>query len=311
MERKEVFIDAGRQDMSRPKERPPKKTWKTELIKIGLRIYQLLAPSKVAEIIWVFFTTPIKPRFTQKQQEIIDEAEKRHYKYKGSKIVSYKWGSGNRRILLAHGWNSKIADFRRMIVALVESGYTVEGIDMRAHGKSEGKRTALPEYRDLMKDHITKEGKYDAMIGYSLGGIAAGLTISEIPVSLRPQHFFIIATPPYVRYFFESVVKDDVGCNHSVYLKMCDLVEKYYQENIDYADLRIKKKEFEDIQLHLIYDKDDQTVPFEKGLELRAHYPHANWVQSKGLGHYKVIAYHEVIDYIKLQLSEKELIENA
>ena len=155
-----------------------------------------------------------------------------------------------------------------------------------------------------------KQGKYDAIIGYSLGGIAAGLTISEISPSLKPLHFFIIATPPYVRYFFESVVKNDVGCNHTVYLKMCDLVEKYYQENIDYADLRIKKDDFVELQLHLIYDENDQTVPFEKGLELREHYPQANWIHSKGLGHYKVIAYHEVIDYIKRQLSKKELIEN-
>ena len=42
----------------------------------------------------------------------------------------------------------------------------------------------------------------------------------------------------------------------------------------------------------------DITVPFMRGQELQNAFPTAKFVHTKGLGHYKIITYHEVIKYI-------------
>ncbi|MFK7951630.1 MAG: alpha/beta fold hydrolase [Ekhidna sp.] len=289
-------IDVKGVDTQRPSDRPEKTNWKIELIKKGLSVLQHAAPKKSAEIIWHYFTMPGRVKFSEPQNELISKAVISESNYKGDKIISYKWGVSGPKVLLCHGWRSKTADFRRIIEALLVAGYVVEGVDLRAHGHSEGKHTALPEYKEILKNHLVKNGPYDIVIGYSMGSIAAGLVLNEVASILHPKQFYVIAGPPYVRYFFKDIV-DDVGCNANVYEAMCQMVEDHYYQPIDYFDLR-NKTDLEEIDTHLLYCEDDQVIPFEKGLDLEKNWPHAKFVHVKGLGHYKIIVNEAIINYI-------------
>jgi len=292
-----TVIEVEGEDIRRPSNRLPKTSWKIELIKKGLTVLQHASPKKVAEIIWHYFTMPGKTHFTTNQIKLLDQAQTRQFPYKGDLIKSYKWGSGEAKVLVCHGWRSKTADFRKMIESFVAEGYTVEGLDLRAHGKSEGKHTALPEYRDILKNYILKNGPYDIVIGYSIGALASGITLSEMGKAFQPKHYFLIAGPPYVRYFFKDIV-EDTGCNEAVYEAMSQLVKTNYGQSIDYFDLRIKNHELKSLNMHLIYCEDDQIIPFRKGQELEECFPNASFVHAKGLGHYKIIGNPAVIDYI-------------
>ncbi len=300
--RREIYIDAGHQDMSRPAERPSKSNWKIEAVKKGVKVLQHISPQKASEIIWHHFTKPGRSRYTPLQRSLISKAEIGHINYKGDSLHTYKWGNGKKKILLSHGWNSKIADFRRIIEKLVEQGFTVEGIDMRGHGKSEGKHTALPEMKEILKNYYVKNGPYYGVIGYSIGGLAAGITISELSRDIQPKELYIIAAPSHSRYFFKDVIAD-LGYSEKVYLEMCGLVLKEYNESVDYYDLRKKTQHLNGVNLHLIYDENDATVPFSRGEELKSTYTKASFVHTKGLGHYKVISYPEVINYISENIS--------
>lgn len=297
MEDMKTYIEVEGEDVSRPAERPPKTNWKVELIKKGLGLLQHASPKKSAEIIWHYFTMPGKVRFTQPQLDILAKAEVSQTSYKGDIIKSYRWGTEGPKVLLCHGWRSKTADFRKMIESFLAKGYVVEGLDLRAHGKSEGKHTALPEYRDILKNHITKNGPYEVVVGYSIGALASGIVLSEMGEAFQPKHYYVIAGPPFVRYFFKDIV-DDVGCNHAVYEAMCNLVKEHYGQSIDYFDLRLKAKALKGMQTHLIYCEDDQTIPFHRAQDLEECWPHASFVHAKGLGHYKIIANRAIIEYI-------------
>jgi len=69
----------------------------------------------------------------------------------GLKIKTYHWGKTGAKVYLAMDGILKTLDFRKMIEFLLEEGYQVEGIDMKGHGLSDGKHTALPEFRDNFK----------------------------------------------------------------------------------------------------------------------------------------------------------------
>lgn len=310
MEENKFKIEAETPQSKPNTHRSKKTSRKMELLKKSLRAYQYIAPQKVARIIWSYFTKPNRARFKEKHELLIQKAVTGTINYRNLKIVHYTWGTGDRRVLLCHGWNSKIADFRRMIEHLVDAGYTVEGIDMPAHGKSEGTHTALPEYRDILKEHCIKNGPYHAIVGYSLGGIAAGIVQSELDKQHRSTNLFIIAAPPYVRYFFADIVKKELKLSDKVYQIFCGLIEKYYHQSVDYFDLRTKTEQLKSTNIHLIYDENDDTVPFGKGLEMRKAFPESNWVHTKGLGHYKIIAHDQVIDYISKMISSQEMVEN-
>ena len=292
-----THIEIKGEDISRPAERPPKTNWKVELIKKGLGFLQHASPKKSAEIIWHYFTLPGSVRFNDPQKSIIEKAETQQSSYRGDIIKWHKWGTSGPKVLLCHGWRSKSADFRKMILRLVDAGYVVEAVDMRAHGNSQGKHTALPEFRDIIKRHISKNGPYEVIIGHSLGALGAGIVLSELGKALQPKHFFVISAPPYVRYFFEDII-NEIGCNKHVYEAMCGLVKERYHQPIDYFDLRIKMNDLKSIKTHLFYCEDDQVVPFEKGTELEKVWTHAAFVHVKGLGHYKIMANDSIIDYI-------------
>lgn len=294
---KKTKIEVKGVDIKRPDDRPAKTNWKIELIKKGLSVLQHAAPKKSAEIIWHFFTMPGRTKFSEPQKELLLRSSTSESNYRGDKIVSYTWGTSGPRVLLCHGWRSKTADFRRMIEAFLQAGYVVEGLDLRAHGNSEGKHTALPEYKEILKNHLVKNGPYEVILGYSMGAAAIGLVLNEVSPVLHPKQFFVIAGPPFVRYFFKDLV-EEVGCNESVYEAMCAMVEEYYYQTVDYFDLRDKGDYLKEINTHLVYCEDDQIIPFEKGLDLEKSWPHARFVHVKGLGHYKIIVNEAIINYI-------------
>ncbi len=292
-----VIIEASLEDISRPSSRPPKSNRSMDLLKKSLRVFQHITPKMTAKIIWHYFTKPGPSRYSEAQEQILKEAVVYKTIYQGHQIYTYRWGTSGPKVLLSHGWRSKVADFRRMISALVAQGYVVEGIDMKAHGQSGGKHTALPEFTEILKNYYTKHAPYHTVIGYSMGGLAAGLMLSEVTREIHPAHLILIATPPYTRYFFQDII-NELKCNEEVYQQFCLLVEERFHHPVDYYDLRDKLHELKDVQLHLIYDEHDQTVGLKKGKELWQLAPEASFVHTKGLGHYKVIAYEGVINHI-------------
>jgi len=114
---------------------------------------------------------------------------------------------------------------------------------------------------------------------------------------MHPKQLYLLASPPYPKYFFYDIVQQ-LGCKEEVYHAFCSLVGKNYHQPIDYFDLRQKHDWLQQIDLHLLYDENDEMVTLEKGQELQQQFTGAHFVQTKGLGHYKIIAYNKVIDYI-------------
>lgn len=295
-----THFNAGEIDRARPPERPPKTNKKTEFIKKMLRITQYPAPKWTANKIWAEFTRPGRVRWRDNQEELAKSATITPFTYRGHTLNHYRWGVENQgpKALLVHGWRSKAVDFRRMILILLELGYTVDGIDMKAHGKSEGRHTALPEFYEVLQQKATQTGPYDLMVGYSLGGLATGLFASHLPKEERPKQLFLFAAPTYPRYFFQDII-DELKLGKRVYRAFTHMVGAIYNKPIDWWDLRINTDALNSMDVHLLYDEHDETVSMEKGKELFDLLPQANFFQGRGLGHYKIISHEVVLGYLK------------
>jgi len=292
-----TYISVDLADMGRPKERPPKTNWKTEMIKKGLLALQHASPKKTADIIWHHFTMPGKVNFSDSQNKLMERAEIGETKYEGDTIINYRWGTEGPKVLLAHGWRSKMADFRKLIEAYLEAGYVVEGLDNRAHGRSDGRHTTMPEYRNILKEYMVKNGPYHTVVGYSMGGMVAGIILSEVSKSLYPKNLFLLAAPPYVQFFFEKIVSE-LGCRRSVYDAFIKRIEEAYHQSADYFDLRTKVKELSGIEKHFIYCEDDDMIPFALGREVYDLHENKHFVQARGFGHYKILSHDEIVRYV-------------
>lgn len=296
------IIDTYQADHSKYSERPMKTSWQMQALKKGLQVVQHVSPALSSRVIWHQFTKPGKPKFTEPQRAIMARAQTQEMNYHGYKVTSYRWGTSGPKVLLAHGWRSKTADFRRMIEALLAQGYVVEGIDMKAHGASEGKHSALPEFRDMLKAHYVKNAPYQAVVGYSMGGAATAIMLSELSPTLYPEQVFLIATPPFAKHYFKTAV-DFAGCNDRTYMQLCNLVQKEYNQPIAYFDLTERASDLSVTNIHFVYDENDSVVPFNQGQKLRSHFPDSYLLHTKGVGHYRIIAQQEVIDYVMEEMA--------
>lgn len=117
-------------------------------------------------------------------------------------------------VVIIHGLGSHSDTFKPVVTALVERGYALYGLDLRGHGRSEGKRGYInrwSEFRDdltallkLVGDECPETPCY--LYGHSLGATIAldyairyphalqGVVLSALPigkVGLSPIKFFI------------------------------------------------------------------------------------------------------------------------
>ena len=94
-------------------------------------------------------------------------------------VVTYRWGSGERPVLLVHGWESRGSRFAGFVPSLVASGYSPITFDAPGHGDSTGDATTILEYRDVISGLAHEYGAFDAVIAHSFGVLAAFVALRE------------------------------------------------------------------------------------------------------------------------------------
>src|SRR6476660_1584220 len=148
-------------------------------------------------LIWEFICYSPQWPMRHHQQELIDEAEKfsvqvadPHFAKKELHVSGFTWGSGKLKILIAHGWGSKAADFYELINALRQLDTTVISFDAPGNGSSEGELSNLLLYAGAIKAVVKQQGIPGMAIGHSLGAMANAIGLRD-----TPPHFLISLSP--------------------------------------------------------------------------------------------------------------------
>jgi pimeloyl-ACP methyl ester carboxylesterase len=95
------------------------------------------------------------------------------------KLEALRWGSGDRNCLLLHGIGSNAAGWWRLAESLVERGWAVAAPDLRGHGTSE--KSDDYTFEAHIADVLALGAHWDAVLGHSMGGTIATLTIDRNP----------------------------------------------------------------------------------------------------------------------------------
>jgi alpha-beta hydrolase superfamily lysophospholipase len=109
-------------------------------------------------------------------------------------------------IMILHGLGEHLGRYAEWIDYFSENNFAVTGIDLRGHGRSEGKRGYVKQYEDLIQDLVTLikntdrlyKGIPKILYGHSLGGNLA------IYYKIRQNHYLsgLIAASPWIRLAF-------------------------------------------------------------------------------------------------------------
>ena len=285
---------------------PKKKEKTTSKIKWLQRLFAVagnIAPKTTLRVLVKLMYTPTKRELKPAHIECLSKAEKFNFVVqefrnpkKKLKLSCYSWGKSDKTVLLVHGWDAKALDFYKMIPVLVANGYKVIAFDGPGHGVSDGERSNLVDFKEVMLRMIKEKiGLPYAVIGHSMGGGAATYLLMDYDIKVK--RLVTITIPTVSKRFFEGMfaaMKAPVKMQKVFFNAMSE----EFGEPIEKYNLIERKDPIKADDILWIYDEDDEIVPIKDIRDFLARRPQIKQLNVKGVGHYSVIKNKHVIDEI-------------
>jgi len=245
---------------------------------------------------WYFekiFFTPFRYKTPEKELEAEATAKLFSVTSAGKKVQCYQWGDELKPyVLVAHGWAGRSTQFRRFIPSFNEAGYRVIGFDGPAHGKSEGKRTSIAEFEEVMKEISAIKGNPEAIIAHSFGG---GASLYAISKGLPVKKLINIASPTIADRIIQSYLKA-IGGSWKTGENFKKWIQKRHGKSFEeFTALNLIKQVPQDLKLMLVHDEQDKEVDISHVYELIKVFPSARLLKTKGLGHNRILKDDNVI----------------
>jgi predicted alpha/beta hydrolase family esterase len=273
-----------------------KKKSKTPLM---LRIITVVFPWVEKFAPWIanrffvhLFFSPINFRTPEKEIKAETFSETFAIDVAGKRIQCYRWGNNTNTILVAHGWAGRATQFRRFVKPLLKAGYQVVGFDGPAHGKSDGRKTNLTEFEVTIREIVKYVGNVQAIVAHSFGGAASLYAIAHgLPVKILVN----IASPTIGDEVINTFLRAIKGSQKTGDAFKSYIVKKFGKPFDQFSSLESIKHVPPDLSLLLVHDEDDRDVSLDHSKELMKRYSPATLLQTKGLGHTRILKDDQVI----------------
>ncbi len=259
------------------------------------KFLQVLSPDLATKYVRYLFQKPLKHKMPEAEKPWAEKAEISYIAIPemDKSIAVYRWGNGDRKALIVHGWSGRATQMFKIIEALLQEGYTVIGFDAPAHGKSTGKKTMMPEFIKTIEKVAEIFGPFDVAIGHSMGGISLLNVQGNQPLFKK---LVIIGAPDSIFNIFHNFVKL-MELKPIVAEKLIGIFEKITGKSIfDFHGSAQTKKIKEPVLI--IHDEDDKEVPVTDAINNYKQLQNGKMLKTKGLGHSRVLKNKAVVDEI-------------
>jgi len=254
-------------------------------------------PKWFASLAFRFFAMPQKRAKHRISDSIIEQANISEILVGKNMLKTYDWGTGEKTILLVHGWQSRGTALRSFVPKLNKAGFRVVAFDAPAHGDSSGKRVDLLGYGGAVKALYNKYENMTGVICHSFGGAAAAYAMYKLDPSIELEKFVTIGTPAAFSYPIYN------GLNT---MNAPPMVRKYFIEKIEsVTGMELEKTNFEYLNPFLkiektliVHDKQDEQVNFAEAQKIVKHWKNAELQVTDGFGHFHLIKNPEVIERV-------------
>ncbi len=279
-----VNSSSGRQSLKIPKP-----------IRITAKILEATSTKMAAKFAMKIFVTPIKFPLPKREQQM--EAESRqefvNVPALNKKIRVYHYGSGNKKVLLVHGWSGRGTQLHAIADKLLKNGYSTVSFDAPAHGKSPGKTSDMTEFIACVLELQKQNGPFAYAIGHSLGGMSV---LNAIKRGLKVKKAVIIGSGDVIQDIMDTFTRQ-LGMNIDTGKMMVKLFEKKFGETINSYSAYIAAKEVT-VPVLVIHDENDTDVPVGAAHHINKHLENSELMITQGLGHRKILGDSKVIKKI-------------
>lgn len=270
-------------------------------------------PGATARLFYRMYCTPPARKLRPAHGQLRDEAQLHRlqvssypFDYTPLQITTYRWGDAGPKILLLHGWGGSPFHFKQLIAALVANGYRVVAYDAPAHGLSGGKRTNLVQWMHVLEQVMQREGPLYAVIGHSLGGLNAALTLARKKVSV--PKLVMLSTALSAPVFFNEAFR--LFRIHPVVMPpLQELIRQRLREDLAEMDLHRYINGIKAAHIWMAYDTTDTLAKANETEAFLRLYPAITSLQVTGDGHFRIMRHEAVVQGILRFLAEKTTAE--
>jgi len=285
-------------DHPKPKQEAPRKTpFVFQLIQLGFKVFGSLAPTAAANYAFKLFTTPRTNAKHKASDEVLESARIFEFMCGKYLLKGYEWGSGDRTVLLVHGWRSRGTALRYFVPGLLKKGYRVVAFDAPAHGNSPGKQASLPQFSQAVRAVINHVGGVNGIITHSFGGPSTVFTLQSPDCDLAIDQLVLIASPSSLEQMADHFLN---------FIKApLPVASRFYKILESKIDLPLSEAQVSKFQSQvniektlLVHDKKDEVVPFSEAESVLAAWEKTRLIASDGYGHFQLIKNPDVIDKV-------------
>lgn len=211
-------------------------------------------------------------------------------------LAGWSWGTGP-AVLLVHGWSGRGSQLGAFVSPLLAAGFRVVTFDAPAHGDSDGDEASLFSFADAIQAAARRFGPLHGVIAHSMGAAA---TAASVRGGLHvPRVVFVApADPSQAIPRFAS----HLGLSRATEQHLEDAIVRRFGSPIQTVAATELAAGL-DTALLVVHDHDDGWVPTADG---RAYVDGAGgaWVETRGLGHHRVLRDAEVVAHAVRWLSD-------
>lgn len=135
-----------------------------------------------------------RSRLRPEERPLMDRAEVGAIAVGGGSAVSYRWGTGERPVLLVHGWESRGSRFAAIASELLDLDLSPITFDAPGHGEAPGETTTILDLRDIVTALDAEHGPFEMIVAHSLGVTATFLAVQER--GLRTERIVAVSGVP-------------------------------------------------------------------------------------------------------------------
>jgi pimeloyl-ACP methyl ester carboxylesterase len=224
-------------------------------------------------------------------RHIMQDAQQEMLTAGNTPVAVYCWGSGP-VVLFVHGWSGRGSQVAAFVEPLRAAGFRVVAPDLPGHGASPGNSTNTLECSAVLQAIQQRYGKLAGVIAHSFGGMAAAYAMNH---GLHARSAVIIAAPANTHFLLDGFTHT-LDMHPAVIANLHRRVEKRFGH--DYWDRTSTERNVCNLSAPalIVHDLRDRDVPLQQGERITRAWPGARLMQTRGLGHGRILGDAGVID---------------
>lgn len=261
-----------------------------------------LFPTVAAKQALDLFFTPRKSKVKEFKKKILNMGIPISFMHNNEDLHGFKWGTGDKNVLLIHGWEGNSASLGGFVPGLVKSGYSVYAFDGPAHGAHKAVKTNMIDFGKAIIDIMIQLETVDTIIAHSFGGSSIVYTLAKHENRKSVSNLIMVASPTRINNVISRFAKY-LNISKEIEHIMIDRIMKQTDAKFEDFDLANYANNADIDRVLIMHDNKDVVVPIGDAHHLLKNWPKAKLKTFNNLGHNEILwnenVHNEVLNFLE------------